>query len=86
MKKIALAVALLIYSAAPAAHGACTQEDIAAKSVKLQELIAQAAQNAPEKIQEIAEAMQKDLPVLQQATDLDPLCKAYDGWMEKLTK
>ena len=86
MKKIALAVALLIYCAAPAAHGACTQEDIAAKSVKLQELIVQAAQNAPEKIQEIAEAMQKDLPVLQQATDLDPLCKAYDGWMEKLTK
>ena len=86
MKKIALAVALLIYCAAPAALAACTQEDIAAKSVKLQELIVQAAQNAPEKIQEIAEAMQKDLPVLQQATDLDPLCKAYDGWMEKLTK
>jgi hypothetical protein len=86
MKKIVLLVALMLLLAAPVAEAAFTQDDVVAKAMKLQELIIAATEKAPEKIQEVAAAMQKEIPELQKATDLEPLIKFYDDMIAKLQK
>ena len=86
MKKIVLLVALMLFLAAPVAEAAFTQEDVTAKALKLEELLIAATEKAPEKIQEVVAAMQKEIPELQKATDLDSLVKFYDRMIAKLQK
>ncbi|CAK7029331.1 MAG: hypothetical protein DELT_02715 [Desulfovibrio sp.] len=82
-KKVAAFTALLVLGITSYAT-ACTQEEAVAKAQEFQQVIMQAAQKDPQKYQEVVNAMQKDLPALQQANNLDAMCKFYDDWTAKL--
>ncbi|MDR1275117.1 MAG: BTB/POZ domain-containing protein KCTD2 [Candidatus Accumulibacter sp.] len=66
------------------AHAACTVEEAQTKAQAFQQAIVTAAQKDPQKYQQAMTAMQKDLPALQSASDMDALCKFYDDWTKKL--
>ncbi|MDR1162323.1 MAG: BTB/POZ domain-containing protein KCTD2 [Candidatus Accumulibacter sp.] len=66
------------------AHAACTVEEAQTKAQAFQQAVVTAAQKDPQKYQQAVTAMQKDLPALQSASDMDALCKFYDDWTKKL--
>lgn len=83
-KKIAIFTFILALGTSSYAIAACTQEEATAKAQEFQQVVMQSAQKDPQKYQEAATAMQKDLPALQQANDLDAICAFYDKWTAKL--
>lgn len=84
LKKVAVFSLLLTLGTSSYAIAACTQEEAVAKAQDFQQVILQAAQKDPQKYQEVVTAMQKDLPALQQANNLDAMCTFYDEWTAKL--
>jgi len=86
MKKLLLAL-LCVAGCAGIAHAGCTQEELATKVQEFSTLVQQVAQKDPQKYQEVALAMQKDLPELQKnAQDVNKMCEFYDTWNAKLKK
>ncbi|MDL2307611.1 BTB/POZ domain-containing protein KCTD2 [Desulfovibrio sp. OttesenSCG-928-C06] len=83
-KKVAAFALLLTLCTSSYAFAACSQEEVVAKAQEFQQVIMQAAQKDPQKYQEVVTAMQKDLPALQQANNMDAICTFYDEWTEKL--
>ena len=84
MKRILAFTVLMVLGTAGYAAAACTAEEAQAKAQAFQQAAVSAAQKDPQKYQDAMTAMQKDLPALQQANNLDALCKFYDDWAEKL--
>ncbi|MCC8193978.1 MAG: BTB/POZ domain-containing protein KCTD2 [Deltaproteobacteria bacterium] len=84
IKKVLMFTVLLTLGATSYAVAACTPEDAMAKAQEFQQVIMQAAQKDPQKYQEVVTAMQKDLPELQKANNMDAICKFYDDWTAKL--
>ena len=84
MKKSILIAVMLVLASVTYAGAACTAEEAQAKAQAFQQAAIAAAQKDPQKYQEAMTAMQKDVPELQKANNLDALCKFYDDWAEKL--
>jgi hypothetical protein len=85
MKKVlVLGCMMMLLGSAASAGAACTQLELLAKAQDFQQTYAAAAQKDPQKTQEATLAMQKDLPELQKANDVEALCKFYDDWTKKL--
>ena len=87
MKKLIFAIFCVVAVAglAGVSHAGCTQEELQAKVQKFSTNVQSTAQKDPQKYQEVALAMQKDLPELQKnAQDMDKLCEFYDTWNAKL--
>ncbi|MDL2210447.1 hypothetical protein LJC26_06560 [Desulfovibrio sp. OttesenSCG-928-O18] len=83
-KKVLALTVMLTLGAVSYATAACTTEEAMAKAQAFQQAAMEAAQKNPQKYQEAVTAMQKDLPELQKANDLDKVCKFYDDWTAKL--
>jgi transketolase len=84
MKRLLFAL-LCVAGCAGLAHAGCTQEELVTKAQEFSTLVQQVAQKDPQKYQEVAQAMQKDLPELQKnAQDTSKLCEFYDTWTAKL--
>jgi formiminotetrahydrofolate cyclodeaminase len=83
-KKVFAFTVLLTFGAVSYAAAACTPEEATAKAQAFQQAIMQAAQKDPQKYQAAMAAMQNDLPKLQQANNLDAMCKFYDDWTAKM--
>ena len=84
MKRV-FAALLCVAGLAGVSHAGCTQEELQAKVQEFATHVQQVAQRDPQKYQEVALAMQKDLPELQKnAQDIDKVCKFYDTWNAKL--
>ena len=84
LKKIAIFTLFLALGTSSYSIAACNQEEAMAKAQEFQQVAMQSAQKDPQKYQEATTAMQKDLPALQQANDLDAICSFYDKWTAKL--
>ena len=84
LKKILAFTIMMVLGAAAYAGAACTVEEAQAKAQAFQQAAMNAAQKDPQKYQDAMTAMQKDLPELQKANNMDALCKFYDDWAEKL--
>ena len=85
MFKKALVVSLaLLFGSVSFAGAACTVEEAQAKAQAFQAALMEAAQKDQKKYQEAMVAMQKDLPELQKANNMDSMCKFYDDWTAKL--
>lgn len=84
MKKSILIAVMLVLASVSYVGAACTAEEAQAKAQAFQQAAIAAAQKDPQKYQEAMTAMQKDVPELQKANNLDALCKFYDDWAEKL--
>ena len=85
-KSFALGV-LLVLAMGGFAKAGCTQEEMTQKAQSFAIAVQSMAQKDPQKAQEVAMAMQKELPELQQkatAGDIDGICKFYDDWSEKM--
>jgi outer membrane murein-binding lipoprotein Lpp len=66
-------------------NAGCTQEELQAKVQEFSTKVQEVAQKDPQKYQEIALAMQKDLPELQKnPQDMDKVCAFYDAWIAKM--
>ena len=68
-------------------YAACTEEELQAKVMEFSGKVQQLVQTDPQKYQEIAMAMQNDLPELQksaEAGNLDKVCEFYDSWNNKM--
>jgi hypothetical protein len=83
-KKILMFAALLFFAAGGHAEGACTPEEAQAKQQAFLNAALPFAQSNPEKYQEVAVAMEKELPTLRQIEDYDKLCDFYDEWTKKM--
>lgn len=66
------------------ATAACTAEEAQAKAQTFQEAAMAAVQKDPKKYQDAMTALQKEIPALQQANNLDAICAFYDNWTQKL--
>jgi len=84
MKKSIFIAVMLVLGSVSYAAAACTAEEAQAKAQAFQQAAIAAAQKDPQKYQEAMTAMQKDVPELQKANNMDALCKFYDEWAEKL--
>ena len=87
IKKSFMIAVLMVFAGGAFAHAACTAEEASAKAQEFMNAATALAQKDAQKYQEVATAMQKDLPALQQSAtnnDLDALCKFYDDWIEKM--
>ena len=84
VKKVLALTVMVLLGTATYATAACTVEEAQAKAQAFQQAAVNAAQKDPQKYQDAMTAMQKDLPALQQANNMDALCKFYDDWAEKL--
>ena len=87
IKKSFLIAVFMVLASGALAHAACTPEEATAKAQEFMTAATTLAQKDAQKYQEVATAMQKELPALQQnATngDLDAICKFYDEWIEKM--
>ena len=84
MKKALVLGFMIFLGSAASAGAACTQEEIVAKAQDFQQVYMAAVQKNPQKAQEVALAMQKDLPELQKVNNVEGLCKFYDDWTKKL--
>lgn len=84
MKKSILIAVMLVLASVSHVGAACTADEAQAKAQAFQQAAIAAAQKDPQKYQEAMTAMQKDVPELQKANNLDALCKFYDDWAEKL--
>jgi len=88
MKRLLFAL-LCVVGCAGVAHAGCTQEELAVKVKEFSTLMQQVAQKDTQKVQEVAQAIQKDLPELQkdaQTKDLNKVCELYDTWIALLKK
>lgn len=83
-KKVAMFAVILTLGLSSYAVAGCSQEEAVAKAQEFQQVLMQAAQKDPQKYQDVVTAMQKDLPALQQANNIDAVCKFYDDWTAKL--
>lgn len=83
-KKVFAFTVLLTLGVSSYAVAACTVEEATAKAQEFQQVIMQAAQKDPQKYQDVMLAMQKDLPELQKANNMDAICNFYDEWTAKL--
>ena len=84
MKKLLVSLVLCLMFAG-VAEAACTTEEAQAKALEFSNSALALAQKDATKYQEIAMAMQKELPELQKnVNDLDALCKFYDDWIAKM--
>ena len=83
-KKVAALTILLTLGASSYAVAACSVEEAQTKAQAFQQAAMAAAQKDPQKYQDAMTAMQKDLPELQKANNMDALCKFYDDWTAKL--
>ena len=84
IRKIIAFTALMILGTVSYASAECTVEDLQAKAQAFQEVAMAAAQKDAQKYQDAMTAMQKDLPELQKANNMDALCKFYDDLTAKL--
>jgi hypothetical protein len=84
LKKALFFCLILIFGSVSYAGAACTPEEAQAKAQAFATSAATFAQKNPQKYQEIVMSMQKDLPALQQANNLDALCKFYDDQNAKM--
>jgi hypothetical protein len=85
MMKKALALSfMLLLGSAVSAGAACTAEEAQAKVAAFQQAAMASAQKDPQKYANAMAAMQKDLPELQKANNMDAICKFYDDWTAKL--
>lgn len=75
---------LIVLGTAGYATAACSAEEAQTKAQAFQEAAMTAVQKDPKKYQDAMTALQKELPALQQANNLDAICKFYDNWTEKL--
>ena len=82
-KSLFLAIVLILATAA-FTNAACTAEDAQAKAQVFMNKAMELAQKDAQKYQEVAEAMQTQLPELQKISDFEGLCKFYDEWMAKM--
>jgi hypothetical protein len=83
-KKNLIFAALLLFATGGHAQGACTAEEAQAKQQTFLNAALPFAQSNPEKYQEVAVAMEKELPVLRQIDDYDKLCDFYDEWTKRM--
>jgi outer membrane murein-binding lipoprotein Lpp len=84
MKRLLVAL-ICVVGLAGVSYAGCTQEELQAKVQEFSTNVQQVAQKDPQKYQEVALAMQKDLPELQKnVQDMDKVCKFYDTWNAKL--
>jgi uncharacterized pyridoxal phosphate-containing UPF0001 family protein len=84
MKKILFAL-LCVAGWMGIAHAGCTQEELLAKTQEFSTKVQQLAQKDSKKYQEVALAMQNDLPELQKnPQDSDKICAFYDKWNAKM--
>jgi uncharacterized lipoprotein YajG len=84
MKGILIACLMLGLCGAGYARAACTNEEAAAKATAFQQAMLAVAQKDQQKYAAAVTAMQKDLPELQKAQDMDALCRFYDNQLELL--
>ena len=84
MRKIFALSLLLALCGAGYAGAACTAEEMASKAAAFQQALIAKAQSDQQKYMEAMQVMQKDLPALQQAQDMDALCQFYDKQLEFL--
>ena len=82
-KTLVLAI-MMVLGAASYVGAACTAEEAQAKAQAFQQAAMAAAQKDAKKYQDAMTSMQKDLPELQKANNMDAICKFYDEWTEKL--
>jgi hypothetical protein len=84
MKKAIVLGLMIFLGSAASAGAACTPQEAATKAQDFQQVYMAAVQKNPQKTQEVALAMQKDLPELQKANNVEAICKFYDDWTKKL--
>jgi hypothetical protein len=84
MKNVLVLGLLLGLFGAGYAGAAYAPEDLAAKATAFQQALMDMAQKDQQKYTAALTAMQKDLPALQQAQDVDAMCRFYDDQLERL--
>jgi dihydrodipicolinate synthase/N-acetylneuraminate lyase len=84
MRKILVLSLLLGLCGAGSAGAACTPEEMAAKATAFQQALMAVAEKDQQRYTDAMTAMQKDLPELQKAQDMDALCRFYDKQLEIL--
>ncbi len=84
MKRLFFAL-LCVAGCTGISYAGCTQEELQAKVQEFSTKVQQLAQKDPQKYNEVATAMQKDLPELQKnAQDMNKVCEFYDAWNDKM--
>lgn len=82
-KVLVLAMAMVLGTAGYAFAG-CSAQEAQEKGQAFSQAAMELAQKDPAKYAEVAQAMQNDLPGIQQTGDMDKLCKFYDDWTAKM--
>jgi hypothetical protein len=83
-RKSLLFATLLFFSSGGYAQGACTVEDVQARHQEFMNAAVVFAQTDPKKYEEVALALQKELPPLLEMKDLDRQCSFYEEWTQKM--
>jgi SOS response regulatory protein OraA/RecX len=91
MKKLLIGAALALSIAAPAAHAACTIEQLQQKAMAYSQKVQEVAQKNPQKLERFGpraeEAGKKYQEALaQRGANYDDLCKLYDELVAELGK
>ncbi len=91
MKTYLIGAALALAVAAPAAHAACTLEQLRDKAMAYAQKVQEVAQKEPQKLQKFApraeEAAKKyEEALAQRGANYDDLCKLYDELVAELNQ
>jgi hypothetical protein len=84
MKKFFLFLVLFFPGTGGYAQEVCTVEDVQTKHQEFMNAAVVFAQTDPVKYEEVALAMQTQLPPLLEMKDLDRLCGFYEEWTKKM--
>ena len=85
IKKSFMLAIMMVFAGGAFAHADCTAEEAQAKAQDFMNAATALAQKDADKYAQVAQAMQEQLPELQQnVNDLNSLCKFYDEWIEKM--